>query len=67
MPRKVEVLSNGVLGSGDWVVIKIDDEVVYGGRIHLDLPIALDIFKLLNGDEEVIRVDLTDEEMEKYC
>lgn len=66
MPRKVEVLSNGVLGSGDWVVIKIDDEVAYGGH-QLDLPIALDIFKLLNGDEEVIRVDLTDEEMEKYC
>ena len=66
MPRKVEVLSNGVLGSGDWVIIKIDNEVVYKGH-QLDLTTALDIFKFLNGDEEVIRIDLTDEEMEKYC
>lgn len=66
MPRKVEVLSNGALGSGDWVIIKIDNEVVYEGH-QLDLPNALDIFKFLNGDEEVIRIDLTDEEMEKYC
>lgn len=66
MPRKVEVLSNLVLGSGDWVIIKLDNEVVHAGH-ELDLRTALDIFKFLNGDEEVIRVDLTDEEMEKYC
>lgn len=66
MSRKIEVISNHVLGSGDWVIILIDNEVVYKGH-QLDLPNALDIFKLLNGDEEVIRIDLTDEEMEKYC
>lgn len=66
MSRKIEVISNHVLGSGDWVIILIDNEVVYEGHA-LDMSSALKIFEILNGDEQVQRIDLTDEEMEKYC
>ena len=62
MNKKIEVYSNSALGDGDWVIIRIDGEVVFRGH-DLDVNSALELFELINGGESVEKFDLTNEEI----
>ena len=54
-----EVISNARDGSGDWVIIKKDGEVVHSGHnVPLNVVVAL-----LNAKE----TQVTDKEMESLC
>ena len=62
MIKKIEVYSNSALGDGDWVIIRMDDKVVFRGH-DLDLNSALELFELINGGESVDKFDVTNEEI----
>lgn len=58
----VDIYTNS-LGSGDWIVIKFEDEVVFQGH-NLGARSLRDILNTVNGYDGVEIHDLTDSSIE---
>ena len=63
----IQVITNSN-GSGDWMVVQADDQIVYNGRSSLRPDDLLNLLKSvsdLNGDISVAMRNISDDEMEE--